>query len=47
MRAVGVHQQGPGGALSGRMVRGGPLLFAWWPTGAGWGGGEGSLEIET
>lgn len=45
-RAGGVRQQGPGGASKGYIVRGGTLLFARWPTGAGWGGGEGSQEIE-
>lgn len=29
------------------MLRGGPLLFPRWPTGDGWGGGHGSLDIET
>lgn len=46
-RVDGVHQQGPGGTPSGLKVVRVPLLFAGWTTGADWGGGDGSQEIET
>lgn len=42
-----VHQQGLGGELSCRVVRGGTLLFAWSPAPAGRDEGVGSLGIET